>query len=354
MRELAAALNISVSTVSWALRNHKRVAASTRLRVQLFAKERGYRLNPSLTSLMSRVRSAQRAHYQETIGWIGYWDPTCPPPHEPAGEYQRSLWAGAVERTRQIGYALASFSLAEQRMTGQRLGDILVARGIRGLLIPPLPSSCGRIRIAWENFSAVALSHTLAWPPLHRVVPDHHSNMQLVLRTLHRRGYRRPALLLPEKFDERSQNRFRSAFLFHQQKLARADRVPVLVCGLADYEPDCTKWLAKFAPDVVITVGHYRGIGRLGGDCRVGVPKPALVLLGHGDPDEGFTALDENPGRIGATAVDQLVAQMSRNERGISEDPIGILIKGAWVEGRTLPYKNDRDERARTTGRTAR
>ena len=342
MRELAAALKMSVSTVSLALRNHTRVAGNTRLRVQSFARERGYRLNPSLTSLMSRVRSAQRAHYQETLGWIGSWDPVQPPPDTRGAEYQFALWQGALERTRQIGYTLASFPLSERNMTGRRLGDILVARGIRGLLIPPLPRSRGRIRIAWENFSAVALSHTLVWPQLHRVVPDQHYNMQIVLGELRRRGYRRPGLLIPEKYDERSQNRFRSAFYFYQQRLPPQDRVPVSVCPLVAYEETCAAWLGRFKPDVLITLSHYRNIGRIDVGDAAYSERLGMVLLDYGVSDEGFTAIHENPVQVGATAVDQLVAQLNRNERGISENPPSILIKGAWVEGRTLPSKKIR------------
>jgi LacI family transcriptional regulator len=341
MRDLAAALNISPTTVSLALRNHARVALETRHRVQAYARDRGYQLNPAVTSLMSRVRSSQRAHYHETLGWISFWIPDRLTDAVCGAEYQRSLWQGACARAREFGYTLDCFCLAEPGMSGRRLGGILAARGIRGVLIPPLPKACGHLRIGWENFSAVALSHTLAWPQLHKVVPDHHNNMHMILRQLRHRGYQRPGMLLAQKFDERSQNRLRAAFYFYQQSLPARRRVPVLLCPLAGYEKSCAAWLKKYRPDAVITLGHYRHLremaaGNAGYSRNLGV-----ILLGYGASDSGFTAVDENPVQIGATAVDQLSAQLNRNERGIAALPHSTFIKGSWVEGATLPSLRD-------------
>ena len=116
MRELASALDISVGTVSLALRNHPSIAAETRSRVQEFAKSRGYQLNPFLSSLMSHVRSAEPAQYRETLAWLNLWDAPdtfLNPRAERFSEYQRDLWLGASRRAAQLGYQLDPFWLAE-------------------------------------------------------------------------------------------------------------------------------------------------------------------------------------------------------------------------------------------------
>jgi LacI family transcriptional regulator len=339
MRELAAALKISATTISMALRNHPRVALKTRRQVQAFAREKGYYLNPTITTMMSHVRSSRRAQYRETLGWLNLWERPDHFTNSKCGvEYHRNLWQGALERAGQLGYSLDSFWLSAPDMNGRHLSRILSARSIRGLLIPPIPRSCGHLTLRWDDFSATALSHTIARPQFHRVVPDHHNNIQMILRTLRRRGFRRTGLLIPQRYDERSENRFRSAYYFYQQSLPVKDRIPVLLCPEA-FEKNCRAWLKKYRPDAVITLGAFRHLRKIDiGDAAYS-KKLGIVLMGYATTDAGFTAVNENPLQIGATAVDHLAAQLNRNERGISLCPQTVLIKGAWVEGRTLPGK---------------
>lgn len=345
MRDLAKSLRVSVTTVSMALRNHPRVAVETRRLVQAFARENNYRLNPSVTSLMSRVRFSSRARYQETLGWLNCWedeDHFTRVEALGAGEYSLKLWQGVSERAEKLGYRVDSFWLGKPRVSGRCISAIMRARGIRGLLIPPLPKSCGRLTINWSEFAAIALSYTLARPQLHRVVPDHHHNMQVILRELRHRGYKRAGLLMHEGFDERVENRLRSAFYFYQQTLSARDRVPVLLCPGEGSDAVRAAWLKKFRPDAVITLGSQRHLREI----VIGDPAYSqnlgIALMGYATTDAGFAAIDENPLRIGATAVDQLVAQLNRNERGIPESAQTVMIKGSWVEGGTLEKHTQR------------
>lgn len=336
MRDLAESLGISVSTVSLALRNDPRIAVKTRHRVQQAARKVGYRLNPTLTHLMSNVRQAKRAHYRETLAFL---NPEVSPRHfsEVGVEYQRHIWKGAFDRAESLGYALANFWLAEPGMSGRRMSAILKARGIRGLLVPPLPRECGHLSIKWEEFSAVALTYTMARPQLHRVVPDHHNAMQLMTRTLARRGYRRPGLLLLRGYDQRADHRCSAAFYFHQQSLPVRDRIPVKFCSRKDHQAESTRWLKRYRPDVVITMGVLRHLRHL----DVGDPEYSenlgIILLGYAETDAGFTAIHENPGQIGAIGIDQLVGALNRNERGVPTCPQTLLVPGSWMEGTTLP-----------------
>lgn len=341
MRELAVALNMSVSTVSLAMRNDPRVAANTRKRVQNAARKIGYRLNPALTQMMSHVRQSRPAAYRETLAWLDLGE--TPDRFGPSGiDYLRFMWEGAKERAESLGYLLDSFWMSARGMTGKRMNSILTSRGIRGLLIPPLPRSCGHIPIDWSNFSSVALTHTLLRPAIHRVVPDQHANMSMLLRILDRRGYRRPGLLLSERFDERTGNRFRSAFYFHQNSLPQRDRIPVQISSPESLDEGCIRWLKRHRPDVVITLGKLRHLRNIDiGDAEYSASL-GMILLGYATTDAGHAAVDENPREIGATGVDQLVASLSRNERGIPEFPHSISIPGIWIEGETLPVRTQR------------
>jgi LacI family transcriptional regulator len=339
LRQVAIAARVSATTVSLALRNHPRIPVSTRERIQALGRQMGYCPNPSVSTVMSQVRSGSSVRYRETLAWI---NPFGRPDHFvdkrlPGLEYSQKLWEGAVHRAEQLGYALESFWLREENMSGLRVSAILAARGIRGLLIPPLPRANGHLSLDWSNFSVTALSFTMVRPQFHRVVPDHHHNLQIILRTLRHRGYERVGLLLPLGYDERLENRFRAAFYFHHQNVPLRCRIPALICPDKSYEASCAGWLKKYRPDAVITLGTFRNLREIQIGDETYSKKIGVVLMGCGAVrDQGFTVMDENPFRIAQSAIDHLAGQLSRNERGIPDCPETVLIKGAWIDGQTI------------------
>jgi len=339
IRQIAAAAQVSATTVSMALRNHPRIPPATRLRIQTLARRMNYRPNPAIVSLMTEVRSRSPVGYHETLGWIN--------PHDRADhfvnkrllglEYHQNLWAGALHRAGQLGYALESFWLRAPKMSAQRMSAILVARGIRGLLLPPLPGPNGHLSLDWSHFSVTALSYTIVRPQFHRVVPDHHHNIRLILRTLQHRRYERIGMFLPARFDERLEDRFRSAFYFYHQTIPVGNRLPVLIGPDKNYESIGAAWLKKWRPDAVITLGTFRDLREIDIGDPAYSQKLGIVLMGCGAVrDRSFTVVDENPFRIGESAVDRLAGQLQRNEPGIPDNPETTLIKGTWIDGQTI------------------
>ncbi|MDA3874153.1 MAG: hypothetical protein PF795_09345, partial [Kiritimatiellae bacterium] len=116
------------------------------------------------------------------------------------------------------------------------------------------------------------------------------------------------------------------------------DRIPVLqVADKGVEDATIVKWLLRHRPDAVITMGDLRQLRGL----DVGDPEYSsrlgVVLIGLAETDCGFTAVNENPYRIGMTAIDQLVTALNLNQRGLPDSPAITLIRGSWVEGDTLP-----------------
>ncbi|WFB36605.1 LacI family DNA-binding transcriptional regulator [Kiritimatiellota bacterium B12222] len=334
MRQMAQALGISAATVSLALHNDPRVAATTRARVQEYARIHGYRLNPALTEMMSQARRAVRSEYQETLAWINNWDH--PDYFISQGvDYQKLLWRGAEERANALGYKLNSFWQADPKMSGKRLSTILSARGVRGILIPPLQRPFGHLSLQWDFFTSVSLSLTLTRPRLHAVIPDHFMNMRLILRKLTHRNFQRIGLLLNQRYDDRLDNRVSAAFLHFQQTLPPDQQIPIHFSKGQVCDNNIRDWLDLHRPDAVITLGAYRHLR----DLPVGDPsylkRLGIVLLGYAQTDQGFSAVDENPYQIGKAAIDVLIASLNRNERGLPDQTSTTLINGMWVEGQT-------------------
>ncbi|WP_309383942.1 LacI family DNA-binding transcriptional regulator [Cerasicoccus frondis] len=336
LRELSQILGVSPATVSLALRNDPRVAAQTRERVAAAAQEHGYRINPAIASLMSQVRSTRRVAYQETIGWLNFWER--PDIYQKTGvEFQLLMWQGALRRAEELGYTLDSIWMREEQMTQRRATDILHARGIRGILIPPLPESADLPEIEWSSFCAITMSYTMSNPHLDRILPDHFSNMQIILRNLQTRGYQRPGLLMPEGYDARSDHRCMAAYAHMQQALPQANRIPAHTCHPTKIEPATIAWLNKHRPDAVITMGTLKGIRQVPGLPKKYRERLGLVLMSNAASDADICGINENPAIIGATAIEQLALLLQNNQHGLPRHPKLIQIEGEWIEGASAP-----------------
>ncbi|GHC06717.1 LacI family DNA-binding transcriptional regulator [Cerasicoccus arenae] len=336
LRELAKILKISAATVSLALRNDPRVAAATRHRVVVAAQKYGYRINPAIASLMSQVRSTRRVAYQETIGWLNFWDQR--DIYQKTGvEFQRYMWEGARKRAEEFGYTLDSIWMQEEQMTQRRATDILSARGIRGILIPPLPESAALPDIHWPAFSAITMSYTMANPHLDRVVPNHFNNTQIILQTLQSKGYRRLGLMIPHGYDERTGNRCMAAYALMQQSLPVKDRIPALQCHPSNIEAPSIAWLNQYKPDAVITMGTLKHVKQVEGVNKRYLQRLGLALMSNAASDAGWCGINENPFIIGSTAVEQLAFKLQSNQIGLPNHPKLIEIEGTWEEGCSAP-----------------
>ena len=342
MRELASFLGVSASTISLALRNDARVARETCLRIQEYAARHGYRVDPVVTDLMSRIRTSGASNsakpYQETIGWLNpHPDPDFFSNEKfgPKAAYGMRLWKGAEGRAAELGIALNVLWLKEPGMTGHRMSAVLQARGIRGLLIPPLPKACGHLRIDWSQFMVTALSFSLVRPQFDVVVPDHHHNMMLVLRKLRQKGRRRVGLITPPSRLGRVEDRFLSAYYPYQLSLPVAQRIPALV-GSGDFENEVAAWLKKYRPDTVIASSHFRELQAFRARASR-LREFEIVQIPHGPSADGVAGVDECPETVGAAAVEHVLSKIHRGERGIPESSRTVLVKGRWIEASSVP-----------------
>ena len=171
-------------------------------------------------------------------------------------------------------------------------------------------------------------------PPFHRLTHHQAPGMQLVIDSLVRKGYRRIGLANEEEIDEKVDRSWSSCMAGYQLRIPPKLRVPILFSRLDS--PALPQWLKKHRPEVV--VGH-QGLSiclkRLGIKVPEDVAFACLSVLEDRHPD--FAGLNQNWRMVGAAAVDSVVAQIYRNERGIPECPKTIMVEGFWVEGATAP-----------------
>lgn len=329
LRAVAARAKVSAMTVSLALRDQPVLPLATRRRIQAVAREMGYRPDPVLAAL-NRYRNGLRpssrglamayvTSFDTKQGWMRY-------------PYMRRTFEGAEARARELGYHLERFWMGEPRHTPQRLASILESRGIRSLLVAPLPRP-GRLEFPWENFSAVAIGPSLVAPALHSVLNNHYQSMLLALENIAAAGYRRIGLILDPEVDRRHQQKYLAALTIFQTRNRRG-AVPPLLSG-KPAPGEIRRWLKQHAPDAVL--GHDDAVLDWLRGAGIRVPeRVAFASLSRGTRRE-TTGVEAFPEAIAAAAVNRLHQLLQENETGAPELPTCLMLNGIWIAGETLP-----------------
>ncbi len=219
-------------------------------------------------------------------------------------------------------------------MTNARFSQMIEARGIRGLLVAPVPDTHTSLELNWAAFSTVVLGLTPTMRAFHRVTTDYYQSMLLTMEQCVELGYRRPGLAVRLETIKRLEFRREGAYLAACDRFGIAAPRPLFVGEWTSDE--VARWLEREQPDAVIgpVLGKLEEFIRASG-CRV----PAdLGLVGLLVPQAGdrLSGVLQDGEVIGAVAIDQLIAAVERNETGLPENPITHTTLGRWNKGRTL------------------
>lgn len=341
MREVAARANVSVSTVSLALRNSPLVAAETRQRVRALAEQIGYRMNPLVAAHMRSRRRPQAGVSAPVLAIVdtqrrrhGWRD-------NPTSMVRRML-VGARARAAARGYETREFWLHEPGMSHARFGAMLRARGIPGLLLGPSSDLQLELELPWERFSVVRLGSARVKPKLHRVVIDHYHVGMLAARQAYERGFRRPLLVMRDRFSATHDRRIEAGLRMACQHLAgmRLLDVPVLA-----HEPDratVLAWFREQRPDVFIDNAEQNVVDHL---CAAGVRVPEQVsVMSMCAPTVGgpLSGCVQDGEVLGGAAIDLLISLIERNETGVPPVPMTLSISATWNPGETLRGRAER------------
>ncbi|AHF91147.1 transcriptional regulator [Opitutaceae bacterium TAV1] len=342
LQTIADLAGVSRMTVSRALRNQPNVRQEVRERIYKIATEIGYRPNPLISTLMADLKRRRVKRVAEVIAFL-----TADP--EGREQWRRSetvalFHAGAVERAAQLGYRLEHFWAKEPGMTPGRLSRVLWSRGISGVLLAPSWMSYQHDypEFDWSHFAAACLGYTMSQPDLHRACNNQYLTMRSALRHLRESGYRRIGLALSRSDDNRVLNHWQAAYLADQAMHdAPEARVPVFlsdeVLELPSNRRPFQDWVRRHAPDGVVSVHH--------GFLRDWMEEAGLRVpedIGYADLDLSgdmfgrVAGMDQNSRFVGAAAIDLIVGQHHRNERGIPAMPTITSVNGSWCDGETV------------------
>jgi len=334
-REVAKVAGVSHMTVSLALRGDASIPARTRQKILGVAKKLKYRPDPSLAALNAYRIARNAPRFQGVLGWL-----TC---FSTAGGWRRMIqaegyFAGATARAEHLGYRLEEIWITEPGLSARRRSEILLSRGIRGLIVAPMPHPEGSLALEWDQFSAAALGYSLAAPQLHVVMNHQFRNMKHVVSHLYELGYTRIGIAMPAVNDERVDHNYLGGYWVAQHGLPPTHaRIPPLLAEPFD-QKTFRRWFRRNRPDSIIVAASlaHTVIEWLNGD-GIRVPEHvgiAVASVPYGD--QRISGIDENVRSVGAMAVDTVVGMVHRNETGVPDNPWRILTEGAWFQGQTV------------------
>jgi len=337
LQDVARRAGVSISTVSRALHDHARIPPSNRREIQRIAAEMGYRPNPMAVGLVSQREQFRDRSIVGEIAWIHQW--TQPTKLRGYREFD-AYWRGAFEAAERSGYRLEEFVIGEG-MSIPRLANILDARNIQGILLPPHGGAAGRIpdwtNFPWERFSVIRFGYSLPNPLVDVVAPNQIANGISAFSYIHRNGYRRVGFVIVSP----TAARFQAGYQLAQTLNGVKTSVPTLALTAARDEAKeqamLRNWVRKHRPDAIVT--DHQPMRRMLEEIGLRVPEDiALVALSvlDGNADAGIC---QNSHEIGKIAVASLIAAMHTNRRGIPDRYHETLVPGYWQDGGTLPVQ---------------
>lgn len=329
LTDLARATGLSRAAVSYALRAQPGVSRATCERVQRIAAEIGYQPDLRVSSLMAHIRRTRLPRDREPLAFV--WVSTHRSDEYPAYHqfYLKTILAGARARAQQLGCALAEFSLDQPGMTPARLAAILRARGITGVVFSPAMHDLAiALDWPWHEFSCAIIGNTEWTPVLHRAGHYHYRSMWRTLQRLRQEGCTRPAAIVSRSIHVRIHGAHAAAF---QANHPSPELAPELVqLAMPDDYSGLKRWPRRLAPDALIVGWPVDADAAVA--LREFAPTARRAVTLDWQPIGALPGMDVCNDAVAAAAVDLVVAQLHRNERGIPEHPTSLLLDGTWRE----------------------
>lgn len=336
MREVARHLGVSTMMVSRALNNRPDISPEKRNWILGEVNRLGYQIHPYVRCTMSARRMQQSTPRQVPIALLNLWNPSTEITQPPA---YRTMLNGCMARARELGYRIDAFSPREAGITMARLDRILQSRGICGILVPPLPTSHGHLRLDWNRYTAIAMGFTLRYPDLNRVTCNLALAMQTIIHQLKNTAVKRIGFITTASSEKRLNSHHTGSFLSWQNQMTTITRLPI--CRVRRGEANILKrWVLRHRPDVVVLQFaamlewiHEAGFS-IPGDFRAAV----LDLYEEDTKIHGIDFSGTRLGNdlLGQKAVEMLISQIERHDQGVPARPTVLMVPPLWHAGATV------------------
>ncbi len=333
MADVARELGVHPTTVSMALKAHPRIPSSTRERVRKMAETMGYRPNPLVSALIAERRKGRIYGKGSTLAFLTAAE----------GDGWRQsrnyamLYEEIIRHAEVRGYRVEVFGLKEEGMSPQRLRDVLLYRGIRGIIVCPLPNKQHSIDFDFTDFAGVALGLTLHSPRLDHVAVDYYAIMQMAVNQLLGSGHKRIGFMTNQLTDARVRHLSLGAFLAERYSKPRLLIPPLVFADKEDPSPEikAQQWWRKWNPDVIITPvrSQYEVLQRWLAEDGLVVPGNLSLLCLDCLPGSSQSGIVQDLSSQARSAVEWVTSRVERAQFGVPSDPQTLLAGGRFQEG---------------------
>ena len=333
LKDLAAKLGLSVSTVSLGLRHCGTISRETRERIERAAKEMGFRPNLYAAALSTRSNPVHSHDLPLVIL------------RRRLGKDSKILYptAGFVasiqERCTELGYRTECFEVQDTKAPASQLA-LLFNRGFRGIFLPPEGAWARWEDYDWSPFAVIACGNEKNCP-FHSVTDETFESSRFLLDEMIRRGYRNIGVALvahaPSILGDDARM---AAAQFVHSKESKRNKVYLASADALD-EADFARFVIENKIDAVAAfhVGFYYALKNAG----VAIPKEVGFASMHTGYDQwsrhisGLKVLELEKGRAAANRMDTMIRH---HESGLPAKAEQITFRGEWFPGETLPFRN--------------
>ncbi|MBL9206589.1 MAG: LacI family DNA-binding transcriptional regulator [Opitutaceae bacterium] len=329
IKDVAARAGVAVSTVSYALRNHPSIPPATCRRIQAVGEKLGYRPDPQISALMAHIGRGRAVPSTGRIALV--WMQGGRALTRSEGFFVQ-MREGAFARAQLRGYHLEEFWPDEDHLSGARLSGILRARGIQNVIFSPsIEGVAADYALDWEHFACVVLGHA-RWPvDLHRVAHDHYHAVCECLQRMTTAGVKRPAIVLTEEINQRTDSAVKAAFMTHHPSEARARS---LIYALDQKgSRGFAGWLRAHDPDGVLLLRREMW-GEIVNPRLKALHTDGRVWCANWQEADplALPGLQQRYDLAARAAVDLVTGLEQSRTRGLPDHPQYIQIRGDWHE----------------------
>lgn len=333
-RDIAEAAGVNQSTVSRALRNDASVSSAMQQRIRALADEMGYRPNPFVSAFTAQVRGYRRSPQHASIALLNAYHSDRRMP------FVARYAEGATRRAEQLGFKVDYFDFQQLECRTRRLLQILNSRGIRGLLILPLPVDVNLADLEVDHLACATVDLSDNLPPISHALPDYFRHTQTAARRLEQYGLKRIGFCTKQSELKGFARYHVASYLEWQQHLPPEARLAIHVDEVPDGRLQGNRdaflqWVERECPDAVISndVRFYQWMISAGIDVPGEI---GFATLTREDGNVNLAGIDQQQARVGAAAMDLVVGHIYRNEYGVPETHATVFIDGLWRDGASV------------------
>ena len=327
---------MTIAAVSLALKNHPSISEARREEIHAAAARLGYHPNAMATELAHHKQHSRFHPVQAALAFINTYADPAKLHTQPSFE---DCWRGATMAAEKFGYRLEEFS-ANENQPLKRLERIFLTRNIRGIILGPLPPGESGVdweSFAWNKFSAVRCGFREQVPPFHFVTSAQSTNTMLAFDKMRERGYNR--IGFAGYWDKARM--FGAGFLWSQHEPSLRSRVPPFLFSKETPERNQQRqfeqWLKKAKPDAILT--DSLAVPAMLGKAGYRVPEDIGLAATNVRDMPVDAGIDQNPGEIGRVSTLSAITLIHDSDLGIPEFIREILVRGKWVDGKSLPFR---------------